>query len=685
MKRYCLFIITLFHQSIPSFSQTVNDESASLETKAEQLVSSSGEEQVDLNHLADSWIELSENPLNLSKAGYDELVSCGLFSEQQVVSLLKHKEQYGKLLTLAELMVVPNFDVDFIRSITRFVTTGNNFDEPNANIGRMIRDGTHSILIRTGMVPEQKRGFKDEGAGAVYRGDRHALLVRYKFNFMRKLSVALTAEKDEGEVFNFDKSRKGFDFYSGHFAVRNIGKLRLLALGDYQVGYGQGLVVNGSFASGSSSDPVSIGAVSQGIKPYSSSGESFFKRGVAFSLGNKNFLTDIFFSYKKMDANLNNADTTFGNMEFTSFQTSGLHRTDAEILDKNAVSELFYGGNVRFKNGNYKLGLTGYASGYDLSLKRDKQPYNQFEFSGKRLFGLGFDYSYLFRNVNLFGEVAVDMNGVPAFVNGFIMSPDSKVAFSVLYRHYSPEYSNIYSGSFRRSSKVMNESGIYTGLSIKPTRLWSILISYDQFRFPWLKYRVDAPSMGSDFSSQATYQPSRNTQVVFRYILRSGEVGNDESPFLTSRIVSAKHQGLRIHIASKVSPTFSLRTRAEFINYTSVKSESRGFMVYQDIHYHPMNSKWKINVRYVLMDTDDYDSRIYAYENDVLYSFSMSAYSESGSRFLLNVRYKFSRSVDLWFRYAATFYDKRQTIGSGWDEIQGNRKSDIALQLRLLL
>ena len=108
-------------------------------------------------------------------------------------------------------------------------------------------------------------------------------------------------------------------------------------------------------------------------------------------------------------------------------------------------------------------------------------------------------------------------------------------------------------------------------------------------------------------------------------------------------------------------------------------------MVYQDIHYHPMNSRWKINVRYALMDTDDYDSRIYAYENDVLYSFSMSAYSDSGSRFLLNVRYKLSRSVDLWFRYAATFYDKRQSIGSGWDEIQGNRKSDIALQLRLLL
>lgn len=685
MKSYCIFLVAYFIYVIPSFSQVVNTEEGSLETKAEQLVSASGDEQPDLNYLADAWHELSENPLNLNKAGYDELMSCGLFSEQQISALLMHRERYGKLLTLIELLVVPHFEAEFIRSISALVTTGTDIDEPNTGLGRMLKDGTHTIVLRTGLVPEQKRGYLNEGDGARYQGDPHSLLVRYKFNFMRKLSFAFAAEKDEGEVFRFSKSRKGFDFYTGHFAIRNIGKIRLLTIGDYQISYGQGLVINGAFASGSSSDPVSINAVTNGIRPYSSTGESMFKRGIALSMGKQKFQFDGFLSYRKLDANLNEADTLSGPDQFSSFQTSGLHRTDAEIQDQNALTELLYGGHVRYKGRNFNFGLTGYGSRYNLALLRDRQAYNQFEFSGKHLLGLGLNYSYLFRNVYLFGETAIDKNGVPATLNGIILSADSKVAFSVLHRHYPYDYINIYSGPFRKSSKAINETGIYSGLSIKPSRVWSLLLSYDQFRFPWLKYRVDAPSRGSDFTLQLLYQPSRNTQLTFRFTSRNGETGFDDNPFLTSRIDRTLHRGYRIHIGSKISKTFSLRTRAEFIRYRSDISASNGFMIYQDIHYHPMNSRWKINLRYVMMDTDDYDSRIYAYENDVLYSFSMSAYSDSGSRMLFNVRYKLSSSVDVWFRYAATFYNNRQTIGSGWDEIQGNRKSDLTLQLRLVL
>jgi hypothetical protein len=675
-----LFLLVLFRFS--SFSQTENEGELSIESKSEQLLTTSVDEQSDLSQLADAYIELLEKPVNINKSDYEELVASGLFTDLQIEALLNHRETYGRLLALSELMLVPHFDVEFIRSVSPLITTGIDVDQPNAGLKRMLKDGKHTIVFRTGFIPEMKRGFKDEGDGPRYTGDPFGLQLRYKFNFMRKLSYSFVAEKDEGESFGFRKGRRGFDFYSGHVALRDAGLFRMIAIGDYQIGYGQGLVINGAFGAGVSADPVSINSTGQGIRPYSSSGESFFKRGLAVSVGKRRLIFDGFISYKKLDANLVDTDSLENDVQFSSFQTSGLHRTESELNDKNALTEVFMGFNLRYRTGRYRAGVTGYGSAFDILRDRESEAYSQFYFRGKRSFGIGADYSFILRNINLFGETAIDMNGVPATLNGVVLSVDPKAAFSVLYRHFPVTYSNIYSGPFRKSSKVQNESGLYAGLTFKPTKLWSLLLSYDQFRFPWLKYRIDAPSGGSDLSCQIQYSPSRNTQLIFRYIVRMSDAGFEDNPYLTSRIGKSVHRGYRFHFSSKVSSSFSIRTRAEFIRYASDLSVSNGFMIYQDINYHPMNSRWKLNIRYVMMDTDDYDSRIYAYENDVLYSFSISSYSDAGSRLICNVRFKFTRSMDVWFRYAATFYSNKEAVGSGWDEIEGNRKSDLKLQIR---
>jgi hypothetical protein len=73
---------------------------------------------------------------------------------------------------------------------------------------------------------------------------------------------------------------------------------------------------------------------------------------------------------------------------------------------------------------------------------------------------------------------------------------------------------------------------------------------------------------------------------------------------------------------------------------------------------------------------------LYAYESDVLYAFSIPSYYYKGSRFYLLGRYSFGRSLDLWVRYSITHYSNKQVIGSGLDEIDGNNKSEIKLQLR---
>ena len=56
-------------------------------------------------------------------------------------------------------------------------------------------------------------------------------------------------------------------------------------------------------------------------------------------------------------------------------------------------------------------------------------------------------------------------------------------------------------------------------------------------------------------------------------------------------------------------------------------------------------------LRYAVFRTDDYDSRIYTWENDLLYTFSIPALYGSGSRFYIMAAWKITGRAELRFKY----------------------------------
>ncbi len=40
---------------------------------------------------------------------------------------------------------------------------------------------------------------------------------------------------------------------------------------------------------------------------------------------------------------------------------------------------------------------------------------------------------------------------------------------------------------------------------------------YDVFQFPWMRYRINSPTGGNEFSAQFERNPNRNLQYYFRY------------------------------------------------------------------------------------------------------------------------------------------------------------------------
>jgi hypothetical protein len=90
-------------------------------------------------------------------------------------------------------------------------------------------------------------------------------------------------------------------------------------------------------------------------------------------------------------------------------------------------------------------------------------------------------------------------------------------------------------------------------------------------------------------------------------------------------------------------------------------------------------------MRYALFYTDDYSSRLFAYEHDVLYAASMPAYYGKGFRVYVLARYSPLHWLDTWFRFSLTTYSDRNTISSGPDEIIGNKLPEVKFQLRFKL
>jgi hypothetical protein len=88
-------------------------------------------------------------------------------------------------------------------------------------------------------------------------------------------------------------------------------------------------------------------------------------------------------------------------------------------------------------------------------------------------------------------------------------------------------------------------------------------------------------------------------------------------------------------------------------------------------------------LHYLLFDIPSYDTRIYVYEPDVLYGYSVPSFEGKGFRCSLMIRFPVGRKVDLWLKGGCTYYTDRQVIGSGPDQISGNARYDLTGQFMI--
>ncbi|MBK7855824.1 MAG: hypothetical protein IPJ79_13900 [Bacteroidetes bacterium] len=671
------------------FAQVVPPPASSDETIEDKIenIASDADESVDLTQLTEQFEYLKENPVNLNTSTREELESTGLFTPQQVNAIIRHRDSTGYLMDVRELQVLNGFDIPFIVSVLPYITVYDLQKEIKSSIRNIAKYGRSRFIIRTTQVPQNSEGYKrnEEDATEGYLGSPLKLYAQYRYSFRRNFSFNITGEKDAGEQFFDSTQKKGFDFYSAHLAIRDIGMVKTFVLGDYALQYGQGLTMWRGLYYGKSSDANNIKRNAEGIRPYSSVNEQLFARGVAVALGKRNWSADVFFSRKEFDANAVLISTPQSEEEIiTAFVDDGYHRTSLELFKKNKIGEDLVGGNFSWRLPNFKIGATIVNASYTIPYIKTAQPYNAFDFTGDHLLKAGIDYSYLYRNLNFFGEVCYADNGTVAMVNGLISSLGNNISMSVLNRRYPRSFNSLYSVAFGEATRNQNENGTYVGLVTKPFKHITLSAYYDMFTFPCLTFLADAPSKGFEYLWQVTYTPSRNVELYVRGRQKTKEENARTETFLTDYLVDNTRWNYRFNISYKISKAFTLKSRIETAKvYKQGEEKELGFLFYQDIIFKPLSFPISFAARYCIFDTDSYNSRIYTYENDVVGSYSIPAFADRGTRYYLMARYTIKKGVDVWLRYAQTSYSNVSRVGSGLDEIAGNTKSEIKVQLRL--
>jgi hypothetical protein len=270
-------------------------------------------------------------------------------------------------------------------------------------------------------------------------------------------------------------------------------------------------------------------------------------------------------------------------------------------------------------------------------------------------------------------------------LGGFVASLSTTVDMSFLYRRYDRNFHTFYGNAFGENTRNINETGWYWGIKYAPNRRWKFAAYYDRFYFPWLRFRTDRPSEGYEYLGRVTHQISRKISLYaqMREEVKDRNVSTDQMTTNMGEISATLRRNYLLNLDYKAEKVFTFRSRLQYNTFRIAGKESSGLVLMQDIA-----ARWgkvELEGRYAIFQTDDFDTRQYVYEQDVLWAFSFPAYNGQGARAYLMMRYAVSKKIDIWVRYARFDYRKQEDIGSGGEQIAGNTRSELKLQMRIRL
>ncbi len=707
---FCLWMASVCQvvhaQDIPEDSTQAQDELIRLETLNEDEVTGDPTELLELLN------DLRENPLDINQATSLEFTLVPAIGPLLADAIVRYRDENGPFPSIPLLRQVEGITGEVFNEIRPYVSIGATLDVLAAapsgfpavpRISEITRNLRYTATQRFQRRLTLARGFEGDDSTRAYAGSPERIYTRLQARYRRNVSINLTLEKDPGEVFGFE-GQAGYDYTSAHVAINGIGRIDALVVGDYSAEFGQGLVFWRSSGFGKGPDaargPIRSG---RGIRPYGSVEENRFLRGAAATIGVIPYLyVSAFGSRRNLDANLVvfdsvdvfDPDLPVGvSYDFvTGLGQDGLHRTDTEIARKDVLGETLFGGAVEYRidseNVGGRIGVVGYRSQFDAPLVAGNRPDELFEFTGDQASMASLYFDVRTRTLQGFGEVARSPSGAVGGLAGISAELGNNTDVLVLGRHYPRDFTTLHGYPFgERNGVGQNETGVYAGVQTKPFQTLTVAFYTDQYRFPWLRFSLPRPSLGHESLLFLEHTPRRWLRWYVQARTETKEAGADVPNGVPGSevggLLNETRQTLRLQGEYDANRNLRLRSRIEGSRFVTQGAEaaSYGVLFYQDVRW--QTKSWlKLDARLTFFDTDDFDSRLYQYENDLTGVFSIPVLSGRGIRTYALATFTPMEGLHLQIKLAETIFENVVRVSSGNNEIDGNHVRDLGVQLR---
>lgn len=657
---------------------------------AVMMEESDEEEEMD-EELMEKLFELYGNPMDVNSMTKEDLSMLPFLSEEQVEGILTYRAKNGRMESLGELMMVKELgrkEREMLRLFVRVEEKSSwHDDKRNPSLSEMLKWSKHEAVWRTDVPFYKKEGYKsvpaevlEQSPNKVYRGDRFHHAFRYAFSGMNHLLAGVQMEKDAGE--------KGVDYVSGYVMLKDIGCVKRAIIGNYRVSFGKGLAVNSGMKFGKMMMLSAMDRMDAGITRHSSTAETGYFTGGAFTLQLKDWQFSAFGSYRKEDSTYNSDSTGM-----TSLKTDGLHRTQLEHSKKGNLGISNFGGNIHWEHHTLRLSLTAVATHLEVPLmpKHDTKAsaYRLYNASGRDFFVGSMAYTYRFKTLTFSGETAFShtekQNGV-ATLNSLRWRANRTNSFMLIGRYYGAKFVSLNGKAFGENSNVQNEEGILLGWTSKSISNMELQAYVDAMHFPWLKQGVSASSNGYEGMVQALYAANKRWSLLARYRIKAKQkdVTYDTSEKTFTTLSYDTHQSLKLQLNCNLSPYITLRTTATgtLISFGNTPNE-KGFAIGENIRWQNLKNKCRIDLGITYFNTDTYNARVYNYEPSLLYSFGSTSYYYKGIRATLLASVPIVRqSLFINAKLGMTKYFNRDVISSGLEMIDTNHREDLQVQVR---
>ncbi|MHA2100886.1 MAG: ComEA family DNA-binding protein [Candidatus Kariarchaeaceae archaeon] len=648
----------------------INSQTDSTYLDAEEVLENILQEptgEVDDSNLYEIIEQLIINPLELNTSNVEDLMQIPQVDLEVANLIINHRKKYGVFFSVEELHSIPGLGKDLANQIKLFVyimkepvTTEQDLPEVStmdnffSNTKFVLRSRlTNDLQTRNGFVTNR------------FEGTKPKFYNRLLFQYDNKVQLGALAEKDAGELaLN--------EFSSYHFAIRDIGFLNRIVLGDYIIEFGQGLALWSPYGFLKGADAIfPLKKKDRVLRPYSSATETLFLRGAAASVEFSDIVISGFYSKNKFDANI---DTLTG--DILSTPESGLHRTESEISKRNVAEESIAGARVDYKiPGLLRTGLLHYQASFSNSFS----PSSVFDLTGNKFIYTSFSYDLIVKNFNLFGEIVYNGTSV-ASINSLQFFVGRDFTFTASVRSYPRNYISFRGYAFgERAGVPTNEFGIYTGIKWR-TSIGLLNLYYDQFRFPFTTFLNPQPGEGDEFLADFIGKPFNRLETRIRYKYENKDVNGIIDN--TKQLVKRLRQLIRFELIYYPTKKLRLKGRFEYNDYrvASLNEQENGYLFFQDVRFSPTQN-FNLYSRIIFFRTDSFNSAIYEYENDLTGVLTNLALFGEGIRWYLILRYRPLYFLTVSAKYSETYKPKEDTISSGVNEIEGNVDNRLSLQI----